>query len=392
MGLGSMLSGRPLRLALLSTLSALALMLAVVGVASADSPFDMRGEWVYTLTCSCGQNSSGSMLLRQMEFPSGKFSGTTELGGLLSGTVTGVATSTSVSLELYFPSTPFGESRFTLENVTLETAKGEFSGAGTYNPQTTGMLSAKRVRTLAQVEKAEQEAAERAKEAREKAEQEAKERELKEAEEKPIREKAEAEQREREATEKAQKEATEKQQAKEQQEAREKQQAKEEQEAKEAQQAKEQQAAKAAQEAKEREAKAAAEAALHSVKPPTAPTPAKPSTKTIAISNSGLVSLELSNPNAYGISGEVALMAGSAKASGSSTGSRKSSTLAASSFAISTHAKKLVKLKLSRSAAATLANRGSLRVVIKITTGATEHSSITKTYSVTLQSPSRTRH
>ena len=385
MGSGSMLSGRPLRLALLSLLSMLALSLGAAAVARADSPFDMRGEWAFTMTCSCGQSTPGTMVIRQMDTTSGAFSGTTELDGLIPGTATGTSTSSTVSLELYFPHTPYGESRFMMENAALEPVKAEFSGSGTYNPSTnTGTLTAKRIRTLAQVEQAEKEAAERAKEAREKAEKEALEREAKEAEEKPIREKAEAEQHEREAKEKAQQEATEHQQAKEQQEARERQSAKEQQEAKERQQAKEQQ------EARERAERAAREAAL--VKPPTAPLePAKPSVRTISVSNSGTVSLQLSDPDGYAISGEVVLTGGASKG-GASSAKHTHSTLAHGTFTIAAHAKTLVKLKLSRSAAAMLANHRSLHVEIEITTNASGYTPVTKTYGVTLQSPSRTRH
>ncbi len=380
---------RSLRLACASLLLACLGLLGMAGAAGAAT-YDMRGEWDYALTCSCGQKASGTMMLRSMEPVSGEYSGTIALEGF-NGTVSGTVSGSSLSLKIVLPNTPFGEYTFTVQAGTIEAAKNEVSGSGVYTTghsteKPTGTIRATRIRSLAQIEKEEQEAVERAREAREKAEKETKEREAKEAEERPIKEKEAAEKREREAQEK--------------------QQAKEQQEAKERQEAKEQQEAKTRQEAKEREEKASKEAAAGSGQNQTpgtggakqgptnapGPAPAKPSTKTLAVNSSGLVSLELSNSNQYAISGDVALAAASAGKAASATGKGKTALFANASFTISPYAKKLVRLKLSKSAAAALANHKSLRVAIKITTRATGHSSTTKTYTVTLQAASRTRH
>jgi flagellar biosynthesis GTPase FlhF len=356
-----------------------------VSAASATPAYDIRGEWQYSLTCSCGQNAPGTLLLGQEEPSSGAYSGTTVLDGLISGTASGTITGSSLALEIVLPhAPPSGEEfTFTVASGTLESAKNEFSGSGSYGASAgnaTGEIKAKRVRTLAQIEQEEEEAAQRAKEAKEKAEKEAKEKAEKEAEEKPLKEKAEAEQHEREAKEKAEKEAKEKQQAKEQQ------------EAKERQQTKEQQEAKARQEAKEREEKASKEAPPGKTTRGSAPLPAKPNTKTLAVSNSGLVSFELSNLDNYAISGDVTLMAGTgAKASGRS-GKHKSPVLAESPFSLSSYATKVVKLKLSKSATAELARRRSLRLAIRITTRAAGHPPVTKTYNLALHAAGHRRH
>ncbi len=388
----------PLRIAIASALLALLTILSTAATTDAAPTYDIRGEWTYTIVCACGVSAPGTMRLKQMNFTTGEFTGTTDLDESFPGTASGTVSGSQTSLSLYFPHTSFGESTFTVNAATIETTKNELAGSGTFSNGFSGTIKAKRVRTLEQVEEEEKEEAERAREAKEKAEKEAKEREIKEAEEKPIREKEEAERHEREAKETQ--EAKEKQQAKEQQEAKE---AKEAQEAKEVQeakekQAKEQQEAKARQEAKEREEKAAKEVPPPSGPSPSGPTapttkapaPAQPNTRTLAVSGSGVVMLELANPNAFDISGNVALAAG-AKSSGA-TRKRTSTMLAQSSFAIASHATKRVKLRLSHSAATTLADHRSLRVLVEITTRAAGQPSTTKSYSITLQSSSRTRH
>jgi flagellar biosynthesis GTPase FlhF len=356
-----------MRKILTSALIVLAGSLTVASTADASATYDMRGEWAYSLTCSCGQNAGGTMLLKQMELTSGAFSGTTVLDGLLEGTASGTVTGNSAtSLKIVLPNTPFGEYTFTVSAATIEPASNKVAGSGAYNNGSTGEIKAERIHDLAEVEQREKEAtelrqkereiieAEEKQKAKEAVEAEEKQKTAKEAEEKQLKEKAAAEQREREARE-----------------ARERQQSKE---AKEAQEARERQQSKEAQEAKEHAAQA--------------PTSAKPTTKTLAVSAAGLVSLELSNTNAYEISGEVALIAGASK---SATGQHKNTMLADGSFSIASYASKLVKLRLSKNLAAKLAHRKSLPVVVKITTRASGHTSITATYSVTLRAASHAR-
>ncbi len=359
-----------MRKVLASALVVLTCSLAAASAADASATYDMRGEWTYTLTCSCGQSARGTMLLRQMEFTSGAFSGTTVLDGLLEGTASGTVTGDSAtSLKIALPDTPSGELTFTAPAATIEPTSNVVTGSGSYNGGATGEIKATRTHTLPEVEQREKEEAERLKKdkeieeaeekqkAKEKIEAEEKQKASKETEEKQLKEKAEAEQREQEA-----KEARERQQSKE---------AKEAQEARERQQSKE---AKEAQEAKERATQT--------------PTPVKPTTKTLAVSGSGLVSLELSNANAYAISGEVSLIVGANK---STAAQHKSTTLAEGSFSIASNAGKLVKLKLSKNLAAKLARRKSLPVVVQITTRASGRTSITTTYSVTLRAAGHAR-
>jgi hypothetical protein len=110
------------------------------------------------------------------------------------------------------------------------------------------------------------------------------------------------------------------------------------------------------------------------------------------VSSSGIVSIELSDANSYAISGNITLSAATAGKSGSDASKGKTTVLAEGPFAVASHATKLVKLKLSKSAAAELADHKSLRVAIKVTTRASGHSPVTRAYSVTLQALSRTRH
>jgi outer membrane biosynthesis protein TonB len=373
-------SRRGLRLTLAGILLAVLLAATLASAASASN-YDIRGEWAFQMTCSCGQTASGTLYLKQEEAATGAFSGTALLQGILSGTATGMITGpNSLSLEILIPNAPpRGETfSFTMPNGALDTAANAFEGEGEYGASLgqnlTGEIKAIRTKTLAQLEQAEKEAAERAKEAKEKAEKEAREREAREVQEKAAREKAEAEQHEREAIEKTQREAKEAQEGKERQQAKEAQEGKERQQAKEAQESKER---------KEREEQAAKEThpaagAAGAVKP-----------GTLTASGAGVVSLKLTNPDAYATSGSVALM----PAAGKSAASKHTlKALAEGSFTLPAHASKVLKLKLSRSAAAALASRGSLRLAIKIETRAGGHATSTKTYSVTLHAAARGRH
>jgi outer membrane biosynthesis protein TonB len=378
---------RPLRTILLSSLLAFVL-LAGFSTAANATQYDMRGEWTYTLTCTCGQGAQGSMVITQME-PSGSFTGTTLLEGF-GGPVTGTLSGTNVTLDVRIPSTPIGEQSFATTEGTLDAATNTVTAPIAYNgggSEPTGTVTATKIHTLEEVEKATKEKEEQEQKEREKEEQEkiqkAKEQEKikqeKEAQEKQAaKEKAEQEEKERPA-----KEAKAAQEAKEKSEKE----AKAAQEAKTAQEAKE----KAEKEAKAaQEAKAAKEREEHEKSSAGAGgQPALLVGKTFAVSASGQVSLELSNANGYSVSGGVTLTASSAsKASATASkgkGKGKAPALGDGSFTISAHGTKVLKLTLSKSAIAQLKRHKTLRVLATITTHASGQPTITKSYSITLQ-------
>jgi hypothetical protein len=362
----------------LALLLALAVALAALAShpgAARASAYDMRGEWKYSLTCSCGPVAEeGVMIVRQMNLVSGEYSGTNSLSGFSEGTASGIVSGTSLSLEMPLPLTPLGPSSYTMTNGTLEVAQEAFSGSGYYGASPgglTGEIKASKTRSLEAVEKEEQEAAERAQEAKEKAEKEAKEREASEAAEKALKEKAEAEHKEK--VEAEQREL----QAREQQEAKARQQAKE-------------QAEREAKEKAAREASVPQQPTGGSGGPQQLPTEplaaAHPLARTVSVGRSGIVSFELSNPNAYGVNGEVALEPSGA------TGRQRGTRLAKSQFSISATATRTVKLKLSKLVVAEIARHRSIHLQIKVTTRATGHSASVTSYVLIVRGAAHTHH
>jgi hypothetical protein len=366
------LRGQPLALRgwrpwLACALLALVAFGGAVGSASATT-YDPRGEWSYTITCSCGQPAEGTMLVKSMNFSTGEFSGTINFDGLLSGTISGTVTAGKLSLKLVLPDTPGGEQSYTMPEGAIESTKNEISGAGFYNSGSpTGEFAAKRTRTIEEVEKEEEERRIRAEKERKEYEAREKAREAKEAEEKAEKAKQEAE--ELPAIE-ARKRA--------------------EQEAREAREKEEQKSRESASKGNQQ-----TQSPGQSVNtgPAIVPVlqPAEPNGKTLDATGSGLVPLVLANTNGYEISGNVTLLgAGGAKAAGAAS-RHKAAVLATGSFSIAPHASEPVKLKLSRSAAAALARHRSLRVTVEITTTAAGQPPSTKTYSVTLHAAHRAR-
>jgi hypothetical protein len=191
-----------LRGVLLGTLAACVALLACAAVASAAN-YDVRGEWEYSETCSpCAQSEfHGPAVIKKME-ASGAYTGTQILERLFSGTVGGTVSENTLSL-LMSASTPGGEQTFTMPEGTINPATNEFSGSGYYNgggpSQPTGTFTAKRVRTLKQIEEQEE---------KEKFEREGREKGEKEGQ--PIGEKAGKEKGEREGREKGESEGREK--------------------------------------------------------------------------------------------------------------------------------------------------------------------------------------
>lgn len=356
-----------------------------VGVAGASSTYDMRGEWTFNATCACtldGQHGgSGTALIQTME-ANGEFSGTATLAGF-AGTISGAVTGTEqLSALLNFPFTPEGAVTFTLAAGTLDATSNAFSGAGVWKDSkesAEGHITAKRIRTLEQIEREAKEAKERRE--KEQKENEQKEKELKEKRE--LQEKEEAEKRAKEAEEAKEREAKEKEaQAKQHEKEALEQKARAENEAKES--AEREAKARAEREAKEREAKEQEAKRIAAGGGTGASGPATLAAKTFTVGALGSLSLKLSNPNVNTISGEIVLAAASAGKAGHGSVKGRSTVLARVSYTISAYATKAVGLRLSKSALAELRHRKRLQALATITTRANGGAPLTKTYSITL--------
>lgn len=307
---------------------------------------NIRGEW--SLSIKVGpQTSNGTALIKveanaKNEFASSSTLFESVVPGSFSGTLEGSKATVTVTTEAY-GQLPANE--FTSNTMTVE-SKGSsllISGTGKlYSNKIllteSATLVATRIRTYAEVT---------AREAKEKAEREAKEREAKE--------KAEHETKEREAKEMAEREAKEKQ---------------------------------------EREKREAAEKAAVIKTPPSSnvSVPGLVSVqltgKNFTVGAGELLSLQVTNPNPYAISGRVTLLAQSGQAGKSSTprggASKKSRSLGTVSFGISPDGKRLVKLKLSQGGRAELARHKTLHVLATVVTEASGQTTATKTFSLTL--------
>jgi hypothetical protein len=163
-----------LRAVLRGALIACVALLAFTAAASAAN-YDLRGEWDYQQTCSpCAQSEfHGVAVIRTME-GSGAYSGTQTFEDIFPGTISGTVSENTLSVLLATPS-PIGEQTFAMPSGAINPVTNEFTGSGSYNgggpSQPTGTLTAKRVRTLKQIEEQEEkEKIER--EAREKGEKE----------------------------------------------------------------------------------------------------------------------------------------------------------------------------------------------------------------------------
>jgi hypothetical protein len=324
----------------------------------------VRGEW--SLVVKAGpQTSSGTALIRVSANAKNEFASSSALlegivPGSFSGTLEGTTVSVIVTSEAYGP---LPATEFTGEKLTIEPKGSSLSVSGTgklYSNKvllTEGAtLLATRTKTLAEVT---------AREAKEKAEREATEKAEQEA-------KAKAEQ---EATEKAEQEAK----AKAEQEAK----AKAELEAK----------AKAELEAKKKQELEAQEKA-NAAKAPSANVTAalvsvQLSGKTFTVSSAGSLSLQVSNPNAYAISGRVTLSESQSGQGGKSAGahgstSKKTLSLGTVTFGISAKGKQSVKLELSQAGREELAHHKTLHVLASVLTKANGQTSATKTFTLTL--------
>jgi hypothetical protein len=334
---------------------------------------NIRGEW--SLVVKVGpQTSNGTALIEVSANAKNEFASSSALfenivPGRFSGTLAGSTANVTVTTEAYGPA-PAEE--FTGEKLTVEPKGSSLSISGTgklYSNKVllteNATLVATRAKTYAEVT---------AREAKEKTELEAKEKAEREAKEKEATEKAELEAKEkaeREAKEKAEREAKEKA----------------EREAKEI-------AERGAKEKTEREAREAAEkaAAVKATSSSNGPVPALASMqligKAFTVGAGGLISLQVSNPNSYAISGRITLLVQSSRAGKSSTArgraSKKLTSLGTVSFGVSPDGKQPVKLKLSQAGRTELVRHKTLHAIATVVTVAGGQTTVTKTITLTL--------
>jgi hypothetical protein len=121
---------------------------------------------------------------------------------------------------------------------------------------------------------------------------------------------------------------------------------------------------------------------------------AAPTAKTFTVGGSGSLSLELTNPNGLSVKGHLTLAMGGAGKASLAKSKTKAISLGAASFAISAHAHKIVKIKLSNGSYATLVRRKKLHVVLSVSTSAAGEPTVKKTYNITLtlSSPTSRKH
>ncbi len=311
----------------------------------------VRGEWSLTIE-SGPQVVKGTALISKEANSKNEFSSSlgvfeSVIPGSFSGTLKGSEAAVQIVTQA---AGPFPESTFTDSKIAVAFTSDSMSMTGT-GTVTIGAntapatLTATRTKTYQEVVKRETE-----------------EREAREAKEKQEREAREASERaEREASEKAAREASEKQ---------------------------------------TREAREAAEraAAIKSTPPPPAGNVAalvsvELAGKSLTTSASGLLSLQIANPNAYAISGRVTLVATQSRGAGRPSAKRATS-LGTASFGISPNGKQVVKLKLSQRGRSELARHKTLHATATIATQASGQTTATKTFSLTLRAakPAHSKH
>jgi hypothetical protein len=330
---------------------------------------NVRGEWALTLE-NGPEKVNGTALITaeansKNEFASSGALFESVIPGAFSGTLEGSKATVKITTQATGPF-PAGEFTSTKIVVTSTVNSMSMSGSGKLTLGTNELegtlLTATRIKTHQEVEQAtkEREAKEKqekeALEAKQKAEREAQEKAAREAKEKQEKEALEAKQKaEREAQEKTAREAKEKQ---------------------------------------EREAREAAEKAAIAT---TRLVSVQLAGKTFTVGATELISLQITNPNPYAISGRVTLLpAKSGRAGKSSAGGtgKKAGSLGTVSFGISSKGEQLVKLKLSQRGRAELARHKTLHVLATVITEASGQTTATKTFSLTLRTakPAHGKH
>jgi hypothetical protein len=314
---------------------------------------NIRGEWAVTIEGG-GQTLKGTALITENASAQNIFASKSALfegfiGGTFGGKLKYGEAEITITTDEIPGTIPPGSFTSNTIAVSSKSNPASMSGAGISKfgqAEFPSMLTATKVKTYSEVLK------------REKAEQEAKEKQEKEAQEaveKVAREKQEQEQK-----------------------------------------------AKELKESQERAAREAAEKAAAIQKAQITPiTPVNPalmsallSGKTLTVSSSGAISLDLTNPNSSSVHGHLKVTlakAGKASSIKSTTAGGKS-TLGEVSFSISGKGTEVVKLKLSRSWRTQLAHSKTLHVLVTLTTQATGQPGLSKVYSLTLRAPSSAHH
>ncbi len=326
----------------------------------AEARENIRGEWQLVVSSAAGTTKGVAVINKEANANNEFASSSALFEGVLPGSFSGVLQNGKATVTIVVPAAgPAPELKFTSSEITVAANASSFSmnGPGTATaggtPVPDATLVATRIKTYAEVA---------AREAKEKIEREAKE-----AEEAKVKAEAEAKAKaEAEARAKAEAQAKAKAEAE----------AKTEAEAK----AKAEAEAKARAELEARKGTSPGKAALVSI---------GLTGRSFAVSPSGLLSLQMSNPNAYAISGRITLVvAQSAKAGKTSTAhgkaSKKDQSLGTVSFGIAPDGKQLVKFKLTQAGRAELAHHKTLRVLATILTKASGQTSTTKTLTLTL--------
>lgn len=311
---------------------------------------NVRGEWALTLEDG-PEKVSGIALITTEANPKNEFVSSAALfesaiPGAFSGTLQDGKATVKITTEAGGPY-PAGEFTSTKILVSSTNDPTSMSGSGKLTLGPTELegtqLTATRIKTYQEVlereaneGKAKEQQEREATEAREKAEREAKEKTEREIQEKTAR--AAKEKTEHEAQEKAAREAKEK---------------------------------------IEREAREAAEKAAKKTKLVSV----QLAGKSFTVGATELLSLPISNPNPYAISGRVTLlMSKSSRSAGKKIGS-----LGTVSFGISPDGKQVINLKLSTSGREEVAHQATLRAIATITTKASGQTTTTKTFDLTLR-------
>jgi hypothetical protein len=331
---------------------------------------NVRGEWALTLEYGPEKVKGTAVITTEAnsknEFLSSSGLSESPIPGTFvpdtfSGTLEGAKATVKITTEA---AGPVPASEFTSTKITVTSTGGSMSMSG-LGKLTAGatvlentLLTATRTTTYQEI------LAREAKERKAKEQQEQEAREAKQKQEKEEKEALEAKERtEREAQEKVAREAKEKQEK--------------EALATKAREAQE----KVAREAKEKVEREAREAVEKAAAAKNAKLVSVQLTgKTFTVASSELVSLQITNPNPYAISGRVTLLAAKPqRAAGKKIGS-----LGTVSFGISSDGKQLVKLKLTPAGRAELVHHKTLQVLATFTTKASGQTTATKTLDITL--------
>lgn len=118
----------------------------------------------------------------------------------------------------------------------------------------------------------------------------------------------------------------------------------------------------------------------------------------LSINSTGVLPVELANPNTLAVHGKLTLLLPSAKSAGKAASAARKAipkrgvVLGSASFTIPADGHVTVLVKLSRAGRALLSHRKSLSAIVKILAQADGQASVSTTYKLTLRAPSRSHH